>query len=201
MNNAFSGRPGHGLLRSSLQYSRSTSFRRAATMDIRSENFWSAKSKVLSCKSLCNRKLLSASLIIIIMRTLILSFTIISLLLCLFNGPRIIKLISAVTTASISKWVWVRSLCEEYQLLSILKVEKITITKRLILDTIWKRDWGELGRVNFVSCQNWSWVEHRYRNHFMCWPGDSFVTIHKPHCTKTIFKKVKKTHRWKFLGM
>ena len=36
-----------------------------------------------------------------------------------------------VSSASISKRVSVRNLCQEYQFSSILKVEKITITKRL----------------------------------------------------------------------
>ena len=39
--------------------------------------------------------------------------------------------IFVVSSASISKWVSVQNLCQEYQFSSILKVEKITITKRL----------------------------------------------------------------------
>ena len=47
---------------------------------------------------------------------------------------------------SISRRVYVRSLCYDYQFSFILKLELITITKIWHLDSLWKRDWGELRR-------------------------------------------------------
>ena len=57
--------------------------------------------------------------------------------------------ISEFTSTSISSRVYVRSLCYEYQFSFILKLEIITITKISHLDSLWKRDRGELGNGLF----------------------------------------------------
>ena len=45
-----------------------------------------------------------------------------------------------------------RRLCYQNQFLFILKLELITITKTSHLDSLWKRDWGELGN-GLLKCQ------------------------------------------------
>ena len=48
----------------------------------------------------------------------------------------------------------VGSLCYEKQFSSILKLELIIITKVSQLDSLWKRDWRELGNGLFKRCPN-----------------------------------------------
>ena len=45
----------------------------------------------------------------------------------------------------LANFPWLRSLCYENQFSIILKLELIIITKVSHLDSLWKRDWGELG--------------------------------------------------------
>ena len=54
--------------------------------------------------------------------------------------------ISESPSFSISRLVYRRSLCYDYQFSFILKLELITITKIWQLDSLWKRDWGEFRR-------------------------------------------------------
>ena len=56
-----------------------------------------------------------------------------------------------------------RSLCYENQILFILKLDLITITKISHLDSLWERDWGELGNGLFIHKFMWPYF-HQWQS-------------------------------------